>query len=102
MLKEYRKRKGISQEELERLVNIDRKTIFRIENDLNMPLLDTFAKMVIALDLTKNLKSITRPTLLIWGENDIDTPLYMAKIMEEQIPDARFSGFEGSNAFFVP
>ena len=52
MLKEYRKRKGISQEELERLVNIDRKTIFRIENDLNMPLLDTFAKMVIALDLT--------------------------------------------------
>ncbi len=52
MLKEYRKRKNISQEELERLTNIDRKTIFRIENDLNMPLLDTFAKMVVALDLT--------------------------------------------------
>ena len=52
MLKEYRKRKNISQEELERLTNIDRKTIFRIENDLNMPLLDTFAKIVLALDLT--------------------------------------------------
>ncbi len=52
MLKEYRKRKNISQEELEKLTNIDRKTIFRIENDLNMPLLDTFAKMVIALNLT--------------------------------------------------
>ena len=52
MLKEYRKRKNISQEELERLTNIDRKTIFRIENDLNMPLLDTFAKMVVALNLT--------------------------------------------------
>lgn len=52
MLKEYRKRKNISQEELERLTNIDRKTIFRIENDLNIPLLDTFAKMVIALNLT--------------------------------------------------
>lgn len=52
MLKEYRKRKNISQEELERLTNIDRKTIFRIENDLNMPLLDTFAKMALALDLT--------------------------------------------------
>ena len=52
MLKDYRKRKNISQEELERLTNIDRKTIFRIENDLNMPLLDTFAKMVVALDLT--------------------------------------------------
>ena len=52
MLKEYRKRKNISQEELERLTSIDRKTIFRIENDLNMPLLDTLAKMVVALDLT--------------------------------------------------
>ncbi len=52
MLKEYRKRKGISQEELERLINIDRKTIFRIENDINTPLLDTFAKIVIALELT--------------------------------------------------
>ena len=52
MLKEYRKRASISQEELERLTNIDRKTIFRIENNLNMPLLDTFAKIVIALDLT--------------------------------------------------
>ena len=52
MLKEYRKRKGISQEELERLINIDRKTIFRIENDINKPLLDTFEKIVIALELT--------------------------------------------------
>ena len=52
MLKEYRTRKNISQEELERMINIDRKTIFRIENDLNMPLLDTFAKIVIALDLS--------------------------------------------------
>ena len=52
MLKEYRKRKNISQEKLEQMTDIDRKTIFRIENDLNMPLLDTFAKMVIALELT--------------------------------------------------
>lgn len=52
MLKEYRKKKNISQEKLEILTNIDRKTIFRIENDLNMPLLDTFAKIVTALDLT--------------------------------------------------
>lgn len=51
MLKEYRRRASI-KEKLERLTNIDRKTIFRIENNLNMPLLDTFAKIVIALDLT--------------------------------------------------
>ncbi len=52
MLKEYRVRAKISQNVLEEKTNIDRKTIFRIENDINIPLLDTFAKMVIALNLT--------------------------------------------------
>ena len=37
---------------LEEITNIDRKTIFRIENDLNIPLLDTFAKLVTALNLS--------------------------------------------------
>ncbi len=52
MLKEYRKRAKISQEKLEEITNLDRKTIFRIENDLNIPLLDTFAKIVIALNMS--------------------------------------------------
>lgn len=52
MLKEYRQRSNMSQEKLEEITNIDRKTIFRIENDINMPLLDTFAKIVIALNLS--------------------------------------------------
>lgn len=52
MLKEYRLEKKISQEKLEELTGIDRKTIFRIENNLNMPLIDTFGKIAIALGLT--------------------------------------------------
>lgn len=52
MLKDFRLKKKISQEELEKLTNLDRKTIFRIENDLNMPLVDTFGKIAIALGLT--------------------------------------------------
>lgn len=52
MLKEYRKRKKISQEKLEELTNLDRKTIFRIENDINMPLIDTFAKICVALEMS--------------------------------------------------
>ena len=48
---------------------------------------ETFNK-VVNLDLEKNLKDIKRPTLLIWGENDKDTPLYMAKIMERKIEDS--------------
>ncbi len=45
-------------------------------------------KKIISLDLTKNLSDIERPTLLIWGENDADTPLYMGKIMEQKIKDS--------------
>lgn len=52
MLKEYRIKKKVSQERLEELTNLDRKTIFRIENNLNMPLVDTFGKIAIALELT--------------------------------------------------
>lgn len=52
MLKEYRKKKKISQEKLEELTNLDRKTIFRIENDMNIPLLDTFAKICVALEMS--------------------------------------------------
>lgn len=52
MLKEYRIKKKISQEELEKITNLDRKTIFRIENDLNTPLVDTFGKIAIALGLS--------------------------------------------------
>lgn len=47
----------------------------------------TFNK-VINLDLTKNLKDIKNPVLLMWGENDLDTPIYMAKIMEKNIKDS--------------
>jgi pimeloyl-ACP methyl ester carboxylesterase len=35
------------------------------------------------------LPKIQASTLLIWGENDTDTPLSFGEIMEEEIPDAR-------------
>lgn len=43
---------------------------------------------VINDNLIDLLSSIKVPTLLIWGENDEDTPLYMGKIMEEKINDS--------------
>ena len=43
---------------------------------------------VVNEDLTPYLKDIKSPSLLIYGENDTDTPLYMAKIMEKEIADA--------------
>lgn len=47
----------------------------------------TFNK-VIAQDLTGELARIKAPTLLYWGEEDTETPLWMARVMEEKIPDA--------------
>ena len=71
MLKEYRIRKGISQETLEKITNIDRKTIFRIENNLNIPLLDTFAKIAVALELTD--KEIADEVRKIININNLNT-----------------------------
>lgn len=64
MLREYRVKKKISQEKLEELTEVDRKTIFRIEHDISMPLVDTFAKLCIALEMTneeigKEIRNLT-------------------------------------------
>ena len=39
-------------------------------------------------DLRDLMPAIPNPSLLIWGENDTDTPLWMGKVFEEKIPDA--------------
>ena len=51
------------------------------------PMRNTFIK-IINEDLQPLLKSIIAPTLLIWGENDKETPVYMGKIMEKEIKDS--------------
>ncbi len=43
---------------------------------------------VITLDLTDRLSEIKAPTLLYWGAQDTETPLWMGQKMEELIPDA--------------
>jgi pimeloyl-ACP methyl ester carboxylesterase len=43
---------------------------------------------VVNENLRPLLKEIKAPTLLIWGDEDRDTPLYMGKIMEKEIKDA--------------
>jgi pimeloyl-ACP methyl ester carboxylesterase len=45
-------------------------------------------RAVIAEDLSDRLRRIDAPTLLVWGDRDEDTPLWMAHRMEELIPDA--------------
>ncbi|MCR2043108.1 alpha/beta fold hydrolase [Anaerosalibacter massiliensis] len=43
---------------------------------------------VVNEDLEPHLKDIEASTLLIWGENDTATPVYMGEIMEEKIKDS--------------
>ena len=48
---------------------------------------DSFVKIVNE-GLASYLETIKSPTLLIWGENDKDTPVYMGKAMEKKIKDS--------------
>ena len=56
-------------------------------------------RAVIAEDMTPRLASIRAPTLLVWGERDDDTPLWMAHRMEELIPDAGLVVLEGAGHY---
>jgi pimeloyl-ACP methyl ester carboxylesterase len=62
------------------------------------PLRETFVK-VVNEDLRPLLPQITVPTLLVWGENDQDTPVYQGRIMEQEIPTARLVVLENAGHF---
>lgn len=52
------------------------------------PILKQSMVKLINEDLKEYLPSINVPTLLIWGENDTETPITDAYIMEKEIPNA--------------
>ncbi|MFA5985796.1 MAG: alpha/beta hydrolase [Parcubacteria group bacterium] len=51
-------------------------------------LTETYQK-IITDDLTQRLQKITVPTVLIWGENDTETPLENGKLMERLIKNSQ-------------
>ncbi len=67
-------------------------------NKLNEGMRKTFVK-VISQDLLPMLGDIAAPTLLIWGSEDTETPLWMGQQMEQSIPDAGLVIFEGRSHF---
>lgn len=50
---------------------------------------------VIAQDLRPYLNRIQASTLLVWGREDAQTPLWMGQVMEKEIPDAGLVVFDG-------
>ncbi len=65
---------------------------------LSQTMRPTFVK-IISEDLTPLLPRIKAPTLLIWGSNDTETPLWMGQTMEKEIADAGLVVFEGGSHF---
>ncbi|GAB4575464.1 MAG: alpha/beta hydrolase [Anaerolineae bacterium] len=59
---------------------------------------DTFVK-VVEQDLLPYAARVSRPTLLIWGDRDADTPLWQGRKLEEVIPDAGLVVFPGAGHF---
>lgn len=54
---------------------------------------------VLAEDLSDRLPRVDAPTLLIWGPDDEDTPLWMAQQMEREIPGAGLVVLRGGGHF---
>lgn len=54
---------------------------------------------VIAQDLMPYLPRIEAPTLLIYGDQDADTPLWMGQTMEREIPDAGLVVMNGAGHY---
>lgn len=67
-------------------------------NALDDEMKKTFVK-VISQDLRPYLKEIKSSVLLIWGENDTETPLWMGQTMEQEISDAGLVIFENDDHF---
>lgn len=67
-------------------------------NALDAEMRQTFVK-VISLDLSDRYSKIKQPTLLIWGDQDTETPLWMGRQMEKDIPDAGLVVLQGGTHF---
>ena len=59
---------------------------------------ETFVN-VINQDLLDHASRVRVPTVLIWGENDEDTPLWMGKKLEQTIPDAGLVTYPNSGHY---
>ena len=56
-------------------------------------------KNIVNEDLTPELRKITLPTLLIWGNEDRDTPIYMAKKLRKKIANSALVVFKNAGHF---
>ena len=63
------------------------------------PVMKESFKKIVAEDLSGALEDVAVPTLLVFGEDDKETPLYMARALEKGIPDGALVVFPGAGHF---
>lgn len=69
-----------------------RKYFYKIINSedyINAGALTETYKKIIKEDLKDDLKKINTPAILIWGENDLDTPIQNAKLMHKLLRNSQ-------------
>ena len=67
-------------------------------NSLDAEMRKTFVRIV-SQDLTDLYGSFRSGTLLLWGDRDTETPLWMGREMEKRIPDSALIILEGGTHF---
>lgn len=67
-------------------------------NALDAEMRKTFVKIV-SQDLQPLLSVVSVPTLLVWGDKDTETPLWMGEQMAREIPDAGLAVMENGSHF---
>jgi len=63
------------------------------------PLMRATLSRVLQEDLSEQARAITAPTLLIWGENDSATPVWMGKKLAQLISSSRIHIIEGAGHY---
>ena len=79
------------------LPSIVKKVLYKVifpQSDLfKVPSLEKNFRKIVRQDLSPLLPSIKIPTLILWGENDKETPILQAYELEKRIKNSRFKIF---------
>lgn len=78
----------LSKQKYEEKIEKYRKKVGSDDYNNATPVMRDVFKNVVNEDLTKYLKNITSPTLIVWGDQDTSTPLSDAKIMNKEIQNS--------------
>ena len=71
------------------------KVLYPQSDRFKLPSLEVNFRKIITQDLTPILPSIKLPTLILWGEADIQTPVELAKELNKKVLNSRLKIFPG-------